>query len=341
MNMQSLNAAAPVATDIALTPSTATRIKRLLASGAGIIAILYIILYFLYSLWDPSALTADTVLNLTNNAAPLAMAAAGETLVVLSRGFDLSVAGVISLTNVIMAAYPLEGPLGALQSLLICLAIGGVVGIVNGYLVAVLRLQSIAATLGTMIICQGLALVVLDAPGGTVADFVTYDLTDVVFGVVPITGLFVAAVVVLWLICRCTNFGVALYVVGADETAANLSGISVVRTRFLAFVGAGMLYGLSGFMLSAQTATGNPNGGASFLMLTFAAVALGGTSLSGGRGGLVGSIIGAATLMLLQKVLFAGGVSSFYTGIFQGVMLVLAVVFGAVVTHVFDRRSSS
>jgi len=251
------------------------------------------------------------------------------------------VAGVISLTNVVMAAYPLEGPFGAVQSLLICLAIGGVVGAVNGYLVAVLRLQSIAATLATMIICQGLALVVLDAPGGTVADFVTYGLTDVIFSVVPITGLFVAVIVVLWLICRCTNFGIALYVVGADETAANLSGISVVRTRFLAFVSGGMLYGLSGFMLSAQTATGNPNGGASFLMLTFAAVALGGTSLSGGRGGLIGSIIGAATLMLLQKVLFAGGVSSFYTGIFQGVMLVLAVVFGAVVTYVFDRRSAS
>jgi ribose transport system permease protein len=216
-----------------------------------------------------------------------------------------------------------------------------VAGAVNGYLVAVLRLQSIAATLATMIICQGLALVVLDAPGGTVADFVSYELTDVIFGAIPISGLIVAAVVLLWLICRRTTFGIALYVVGADETAAHLSGVSVVRTRFLSFVGAGMLYGLAGFMLSAQTATGNPNGGTSFLMLTFAAVALGGTSLSGGRGGMVGSILGAATLMLLQKVLFAGGVSSFYTGIFQGIVLVLAVVFGSLVTHFIDRRSAS
>jgi ribose transport system permease protein len=324
-----------------LTPSLGARIRRAVASGTGIIALLYIVLYFLYSLWDPTALTADTVLNLANNAAPLAISAAGETLVVLSRGFDLSVAGVISLTNVVMAAYPLEGPLGAVASLLICLVIGGVAGAVNGYLVAVLRLQSIAATLATMIICQGLALVVLDAPGGTVADFVSYELTDVIFGVIPISGLIVAAVVLLWLICRRTTFGIALYVVGADETAAHLSGVSVVRTRFLSFVGAGMLYGLAGFMLSAQTATGNPNGGTSFLMLTFAAVALGGTSLSGGRGGMVGSILGAATLMLLQKVLFAGGVSSFYTGIFQGIVLVLAVVFGSLLTHFIDRRSAS
>jgi len=323
------------------TLSLSARIRRAVASGTGIIALLYLVLYFLYSLWDPTALTADTVLNLANNAAPLAIAAAGETLVVLSRGFDLSVAGVISLTNVVMAAYPLDGPLGAVESLLICLAIGGAIGAVNGYLVAILRLQSIAATLATMIVCQGLALVVLDAPGGTVADFVSYELTDTLIGVVPISGLFVAAVVLLWLFFRRTDTGIALYTVGADETAAQLSGISVVRTRFVAFVAAGMLYGLAGFMLSAQTATGDPNGGNSFLMLTFAAVALGGTSLAGGRGGLVGSVIGAATLMLLQKVLFAGGVSSFYTGIFQGVVLVVAVVFGSIVTHLVERRAAA
>nr|WP_263496530.1 MULTISPECIES: hypothetical protein [unclassified Mesorhizobium] len=86
-------------------------------------------------------------------------------------------------------------------------------------------------------------------------------------------------------------------------------------------------------MLSAQTATGNPSAGTPFLMLTFAAVALGGTPLSGGRGSLVGSILGAGTLMLLQKVLFSGGVSSFYTGIFQGLVLLLAIVFGNVVAR--------
>jgi ribose transport system permease protein len=312
-------------------------LRRAVTGGTGIIAILYTILYVCFSFWDKTALTLSTLVDLTNNAAPLAIAAAGETLVVLGRGFDLSVAGVISLTNVVMAAYPLDGSVGALGSLMICLAIGGTVGLINGYLVAILRLQSIAATLATMIICQGLSLVILDAPGGTVAEFVSDKLTDSLFGIVPVAGLFVAAVIVIWLIFRRTDFGVALYTVGTDEVSAHLSGISVNATRFLSFVGAGMLYGLAGFMLSAQTATGDPNGGTPFLMLTFAAVALGGTSLSGGRGGVVGSVLGAATLMLLQKVLFAGGVSSFYTGIFQGAVLISAVVFGAVVTQLGER----
>ncbi len=308
-------------------------IRRGLTDGAGVVAILYVILFALYALWDRSALSVSGVTDLSNNAAPLAIAAAGESLVVISRGFDLSVAGVVSLSNVLMASYPVDGPSGALVSLLICLGVGGAIGVLNGILVAILRLQSIAATLGTMIMGQGLALVIMDAPGGTVADWVSYTLTDVLFGIIPISGLIVLAVVALWFFFRRTDSCVGLFAVGADETAAALSGISVVRARFVAFVGAGLLYGLAGFMLSVQTATGNPTAGTPFLMLTFAAVALGGVSLTGGRGSLVGAIIGAATLMLLQKVLFSGGVSSFYTGIFQGVVMVLAIVFGSVISR--------
>ncbi|OJU00276.1 MAG: sugar ABC transporter permease [Rhizobium sp. 63-7] len=329
-----------------LTHSTPHRMRRaqpmkLLTSGAGIVFVLYVLLYAIYAFLQPSALSSSTFTNLVNNSVPLAIAAAGETLVVLSRGFDLSVAGVISLTNVLMAVYPQEGPFGALVSLTICLAVGGIVGAVNGWLVAILRLQAIAATLATMIVCQGLALVILDAPGGMVADWVSYELTDRLFGVLPISGLFVLAVVLAWLVFKRTNLGLGLYAVGADEQAASLSGISVIKVRFAAFVGAGMIYGLAGFMLSAQTATGNPNSGTPFLMLAFAAVALGGTSLSGGRGGLIGSILGAATLMLLQKVLFSGGVSSFYTGIFQGVVLVLAIVFGSAFARLTGRRTAA
>ncbi|CAN7442783.1 ABC transporter permease [Rhizobium sp. LjRoot30] len=329
-----------------LTHSTPHRMRRaqpmkLLTSGAGIVFVLYVLLYAIYAILQPSALSSSTFTNLVNNSVPLAIAAAGETLVVLSRGFDLSVAGVISLTNVLMAVYPQEGPFGAVVSLAICLAVGGIVGAVNGWLVAILRLQAIAATLATMIVCQGLALVILDAPGGMVADWVSYELTDRLFGVLPISGLFVLAVVFAWLVFKRTNLGLGLYAVGADEQAASLSGISVIKVRFAAFVGAGMIYGLAGFMLSAQTATGNPNSGTPFLMLAFAAVALGGTSLSGGRGGLIGSILGAATLMLLQKVLFSGGVSSFYTGIFQGVVLVLAIVFGSAFARLTGRRTAA
>jgi ribose transport system permease protein len=238
-----------------------------------------------------------------------------------------------------MAVYPLEGPGGALASLAICLAIGAAVGAVNGWLVAYLRIQAIAATLATMIICQGVALLILDAPGGAVAEWVSYELTDRIFNVIPVSGLILGAVVCHWLLAKRTDFGIALYAIGADEHAARLSGIPVFKVRFFAFVLAGMIYGLAGYMLSAQTATGSPTAGEPLLMLSFAAVALGGTSLSGGKGGLFASVMGAATLMLLQKVLFSSGVSSFYTGIFQGAALIFAVMFSALLTRVGERKN--
>ena len=309
-----------------------------LTQGAGMIVLIYLGLYALYGWLQPRALEPYGIAALMNNTAPLALAAAGQTLVVLSRGFDLSLAGVISICNVVLAVHPLEGPGGAAASVLICLAIGAAVGAVNGILVAHLKLQSIAATLATMIICQGIALVILNAPGGYVAEWISYEMTDRLWKVIPVSGLVIAAVTGVWLMMRRTDFGVAIYAVGADEHAAALSGIDVRSVRFRTFVAAGMLYGLAGFMLSAQTATGNPTSGTPLLLLSFAAVALGGTSLSGGRGGLFASIMGAATLTLLQKVLFSSGVSSFYTGMFQGVVLILAVVFSGVLSRIGEGK---
>ena len=300
--------------------------------GSVLICILYCLLYIAYVAQQPRALNPGAIANLVNNTVPLALAAAGQAFVVIVRGFDLSLAGVVSVTNVVMAVYPLEGPAGAFASLIICLAIGAVVGAINGWLVAYLRIQAIAATLATMIVCKGVALVILDAPGGSVAEWVSDELTDRLFNL-PVSGMILALVVVVWLLVRRTDLGISMYAIGSDETAAALSGVNVRWVRFMAFVSAGMLFGLAGYMLSAQTATGSPTAGDPLLMLSFAAVALGGTSLSGGKGGLFASIVGAATLTLLQKLLFSSGVSSFYTGIFQGAVLILAVVFSGLLSH--------
>ncbi len=306
--------------------------------GGSLILVTYLALYAVYGVLEPRALQPYAIAALMNNTAPLALAAAGLTLVVINRGFDLSLAGVISICNVVLATMPMDGPGGALLSVLLCILIGGFIGAVNGVLVGWFGLQSIAATLATMIICQGIALVILDAPGGYVAEWIVYELTDRLWGIIPVSGLVVAAVVCLWLIVRRTRFGISLYAIGADEQAAALSGVNVLRVRFGAYLLAGALYGLAGFMLSAQTATGNPTSGAPLLLLSFAAVALGGTSLAGGSGGLFATVIGAATLTLLQKVLFSAGVSSFYTGMFQGIVLILAVVFSVTMSRIGARQ---
>ncbi len=303
--------------------------RRLLGNGTLIVAIIYVVLFTVFAASQRDALSQNGITDLFNNALPLALAAAGGALVVLTRGFDLSVAGVVALSNVLMATEVGDGPWGALLGLLLVCAVGFAIGAVNGFLVAYVRLQSIASTLATMIVSSGIALLVLDAPGGSVPDFVTYGLTDVVPGGIPVAALIALAVVLLWMALRRTDWGVALYAIGADETAAGLAGIPTRRVKFFAYCLAGVFYGASGYMLSALTATGNPNAGNSYLLLTFAAIAIGGTSFGGGRGGVVGAMIGAATLSLLQKVLFSAGVSSFYTGIFQGAVMILAVLVAA------------
>jgi len=305
------------------------RLRQALGNGTLIIAVLYALLYVVYIITQPAALSVSQNTDLLNNALPLAIAAAGGTFVVLTRGFDLSVAGVISIANVVLATDVHNSLAGSLEGLAIVVLIGLLVGAVNGFLVARMGLQSIASTLGTMIICSGIALLIRDAPGGTVPDFVTDALTGTITYVLPVAGLIAAIVIIMWLAIKRTDAGVALYAVGADETAASLAGIHVVRTKFFAYCTAGVFYGVAGYMLSAQTATGNPNAGNPFLLQTFAAIAIGGTSFAGGRGGVIGSMVGAATLMLLQKVLFTTGVSSFYTGIFQGAIMIVAVLIAA------------
>ena len=312
--------------------------RRLFGDGTSVIIALLAVLFAIFVGTQNDALTQSVLTDIFNNSLPLALAAAGGTLVVLTRGFDLSVAGVVSLTNVLVAVYAGDGPLGALGGLAIAVVVGGLVGAVNGVLIAYLNLQSIALTLSSMIVCSGAALLILDAPGGNVSDFMVYSLTDQLAGVIPVALAIAIVVYLVWVVLLRTNWGVGLYAIGADETAAVLAGVPAARTKVIAYVLAGVCYGLAGFMLTALTATGTPNVGDPYLLLVFAAIALGGTSFSGGRGGIAGSMLGALTLTLLQKVLFSTGVSSFYTGIFQGAVMIIAVVIAAVSARFSSNR---
>jgi ribose transport system permease protein len=285
-------------------------------------------MFVIYLLNSPAAITLAGITDLLNNTIVLALASAGLTLVILTAELDLSSVGVIAVTNVIVATVSTKLPGGAFISLVLVCLVGLLVGIINGWLVAFLGLQSLACTLGTMIVCQGIALLVLEAPGGEVAAFIMNRLTDTVFGFMPVAGLILLLVIAGWLLFRRTRLGIAIYAVGTDAVAARLTGLNVNRTKWMVFSLAGIAYGLAGYMLGAQTGTGDPRISNSFLLYVFAAVAIGGTSLGGGRGGVIGSVVGAGKLTVMQKLLFAVGVAEFYTNIFNGVIMVVAILFG-------------
>ena len=308
-------------------PPPRLRLRRTLNSGVLIAVLLYALMYAIYAARASSAVTVFGLTNLLNDTVVLAVASAGLTLIVLTGEFDLSGVAVIGIANVLVATTS-GGGLGWLGSLAAVLAVGAAVGALNGILVALLNLQSLAATIGTMIACEGIALLILPAPGGQVADSIAYGLTGDLFGIVPVAAVLLAGLCAAWLAFTRTPLGIAIPAVGADVSAARLSGIDVRRTKLAAFIIAGLCYSLAGYMLSAETGTGDPRASNTLLLFMYAAIAIGGTSLMGGHGGVFGSVVGAGILTVMQKMLFALGVAEFYTDVCNGVIMIVALLVG-------------
>lgn len=314
-----------------------TALKRAFSNGSTLAFAILVVMYIVYMYSSVDVLTAENATDLLNNAAPLIIAATGLTFVIVVGGFDLSVGGVVTLVNVILVTHAGTTTGSALVAVALALSAGLAVGAVNGFLVAVLKVQSIAATLGTFIMCSGLALVIMPSPGGSVPEVISPGLNSTL-GPIPVSLLVILACLALYFVVRRTRTGIYIYAVGLDEDSAAESGIPSAHVKFRVYLGAGLLYAVAGVMLTAQTASGDPNASLLFLVLVFAAVAIGGARFGGGRGSAVGSILGGGVLAVLQKMLFALGVSTFYTGIFQGAILILAVLIGAISLKVGESR---
>lgn len=269
--------------------------------------------------------------SITSGATTLALAAIGETLVVLAGGLDLSAGAVVSLVNVILVTQLGNSELGSIEFTLVAVAlalgVGTAFGAVNGFLVAYLRLQSIVVTLATMFIAQGLALLILKFPGGEMPlDFSLVFTGDVIRDAFPAPVLVLLIAVALWLFLRNTRYGTAIYAIGADAESAASNGIDVRFTRFLTFTFAGTAYGAAGLFITANIGGGDPLIGSKMLLQIFAAVVLGGTLMGGGRGGCVGTIFGALTLTILVNIFLVIGLRTYYTPVVEGVILILAVL---------------
>jgi ribose transport system permease protein len=255
---------------------------------------------------------------------PLAIAAVGTTLVLITGGFDLSVAGTISLSNVIAATTMAKYPGATWLIVLAVIAVGLLVGLINGLLVVRAGLQSLAVTLGTFIILTGIALVVLPAPGGEVPESFALALTDPL-GPVPVALIVLLVLAGVWWAFSTSPIGVAAYAVGADRQASLMSGIRVGMVEVLCYTLAGGLYAAAGLYLTAITASGDPNAGRPFLLTCFAAMALGLVGFRGGSGSAVAAMLGAGSLVALPKLLFAAGVEDFWSGALQGSVILIAL----------------
>lgn len=269
--------------------------------------------------------------------ATMALAAMGETMIILTGGFDLSVGAVISLVNVVLASRmhdPLPSQIGWSIG---GLAIGAVAGAFNGVFVGLMRLPSLGVTLASMFIIEGLALLVMDQPGGKAPQALTRFLTgDVVPELLPAPLIVLIVALAVWAFIKNSRLGTGIYAVGSDEEGARANGTRVSLTKFATYTIGGVFYAAGGLFVTAQTGSGDPLIGAPILLPVFAAAVLGGARLGGGRGGCLGTVFGAYTLMLTINVLLVLDVSAYYSTVVEGVILILAGLGGS-----FGRNSTA
>ncbi len=270
------------------------------------------------AIMQPRLLSIPFLLIVLRQATPLALAAIGQSMPMIGRSIDLSIGGIMALSNVILAMpFMAKGP--AWWSILAPLAIGALVGLVNAILVAGIRASAVVVTLGMSIILIGISYIVSGgAPGGQVNAIVRFFAVGRL-GMFPVAGIVLivfAAIVAIMM--RRSVFGHSLYATGSSHSAAWLGGIDVNVELFLAHVFSGVSAGLAAIILTGYIGTGTLNLGAELVLASVAAVVLGGTSFGGGPGGVVGVVVGALVLTFLANLLTGMGVAQPVQLVIQG-----------------------
>jgi ribose transport system permease protein len=296
--------------------------------------ILYCAIYYVTQQRLPGGFELTSTIN---NTMPLVLAGVAQTLVVLTRGIDLSVGGIVDLTNA-LAAVNLGDTVGSmvLWSVLILL-VGALCGLVNGLLVAIGRLQPILVTLATLSIFQGLAIRVLPQPGGQVAPEYTNVLAN---PMQPVSLVYLLLLVLFWAAFRRTRLGVGIYAIGNDEPAAQSNGIDVRRTKILAYMLGGTFSAAAGLFLAATSTAGDATTGNSYTLTSIVAVVLGGVSLFGGRGSASGTVMGALVTTMIVNILFFAHIDPLYQAFYEGLFLVLAVLLAGGIGRFMRRRAA-
>jgi ribose transport system permease protein len=272
------------------------------------------------------------VQSLAIDALPLCFAACGQAIVILSGGIDLSVGSMMSLVNVVSARLLLH--LSFKEALLMSIVIvlgAALAGAITGLTIVVTRVADIIVTLAMLFVLGGLALAVLEVPGGGAparySSLITVD-TVVTHWLPAALVILLGAYAVLWLTVRRSRVGLALYATGSNRNAAYLAGVNVSASRVLAYAYSGAFAALGGLTLTAASGLGDPNSGSIYTLNSVASVVLGGVSLLGGVGGLIGPIFAALVLTLVKTLMILKGVDQNYAQVIQGALIVLVVMVG-------------
>ena len=305
------------------------------AGGRGGALIILFLLVVAFAIVTPDFLSVNNLINILRQYSVLMILAVGQTLVIVSRGIDLSVASNAALSGSVMGVAYAYWAWPEPASLLVGLAAGVAVGAFNGFVITRLDVPDFIATLGTFVAVRGIALLVTD--GLPVPDFEravegrTLPGTISTLGVDSVLGMPLIAVVALvcaliggFILSR-TRLGRSAYAIGGNTEAARMSGIKVERSKMWIYVISGLLAAVGGFMLTGRQASANALMGEGLELQSIAAVVIGGTNLFGGEGRMSGTVIGVLIIGVLSNGLSIAGVAEFWQRVVNGLIIVAVV----------------
>jgi ribose transport system permease protein len=302
--------------------------QRATLLSVGIFALMFAI----YVSNHPAGLTANVVQTAANKGVLLAFVAMAQTLVVITAGIDLSVGMIFILTNCLASWLVVGTGLETTLGVIAVLGSGLLCGALNGGIVIYGRLQPIVATIATGAIFFGVALLLRPFPGGSVNEDLADALTGRLFGVMPSSLVaLVAVILIIWIPFSRSVLGRAAYAAGSSEIAAYMSGVPIRRAKFVAYTLSGLLAAIGGLFLTFFTYTGEAAfaSGNAYTLFSIAAVVLGGVSLFGGKGSVIGAIFGAFAFRAIGDLLFVFDLDPLWQPLFQGAVLLVAVSLGA------------
>ena len=291
------------------------------------------LLVVVVSILSPSFLTTKNIFNVLRQTSVNAIIAAGMTFVILTGGIDLSVGSILAISGAVCASMLVSGT-NMIIAIIVALAIGAVVGFLNGFIISKGKLQPFIATLATMTVFRGLTLVFTDGKPITLG---SGDLA-VAFGKIgggSIFGIPTPAIImiVVFLVCgyvlNNTTMGRHTYALGSNEDAAKLSGLNTDKIKiavYTVYTISGILASVAGIIITSRLYSAQPTAGNSYELDAIAAVVLGGTSLTGGKGKISKTIVGALIMGVLSNALNLLDVSSYYQMMVKGVVILIAVL---------------
>lgn len=303
-----------------------SKLSNRLQDMGALIALVFLVIVI--SSISPEFRTISNFLSLLRQSSINGLIAFGMTGVILTGGIDLSVGSTLALTTAFAASF-IKGGMPTMLAFLVVLAIGVGFGAINGAMITKGRLQPFIATLITMTVFRGLTMIFMDGkPISNLGDSFALkfigkgNLFEIPFPVI----LFILIFVVFFILLEKTVFGRKVYATGSNFQAAKLAGVNIDRTKIVVYAISGCMAALSGLILLSRLSSAQPTLGESYEMDAIAATALGGTSMSGGRGHIWGTFIGVLIIAVLNNGLNILGVSSYWQNVVKGIVILVAVL---------------